>query len=59
MRMSKSIHVTTDNSFDEDTLALDNRSDSLAQRLKMGDSNSKAATWKTTAKKSSVKVMEL
>ena len=51
MRVSKSIHVTTDNSFEDEALALDNRSDSVAQRHKVGDSNSKV--WRTTVKKSS------
>ena len=53
MRVSKSIHVTTDNSFEDEALALDNRSDSVAQRHKVDDSNSKV--WRTTVKKSSNK----
>ena len=52
MRISKSIHVTTDNSLDGDSAlrfdALDNRSDSLAQRQKTENKT----MWKTTAKKS-------
>ena len=52
MGISKSIHVTTENSLNEDSVlrfdALDNRSDSLAQRQKA----EKKTMWKTTAKKS-------